>query len=62
MGARVVKANELNRVLDVLEKRGLVPTTFDLLPGGLVRLHRVSPVANDTGCDEESRAWDAALE
>ncbi len=62
MAARVVKANELNRVLDVLERRGVVPTTVDLLPGGLVRLHRVSPGANDTGSDEESKAWDAALE
>lgn len=62
MGARVVKANELNRVLDVLEKRGLAPTTYDLLPGGAVRLHLRPPAANDDGADQEAKAWDAALE
>lgn len=61
MAARVVKANELNRVLDVLEKRGVVPTTFDVLPGGTVRLHRVPPAANDRG-SEGANEWDAALE
>lgn len=61
MAARVVKANELNRILDVLEKRGVVPTTFDVLPGGTVRLHRVLPAANDRG-SEGANEWDAALE
>jgi hypothetical protein len=63
MASRVVKANELKRVLDVLEKRGVIPTTFDLLPGGAVRLHRVPPAANDTtDLDRERAEWDAALE
>lgn len=62
MASRVVKANELNRVLDVLAKRGVAPTTYDLLPGGAVRLHLTPPAANDVGADQESKAWDAALE
>ena len=61
MAARVVKANELNRILDVLEKRGVVPTTFDVLPGGTVRLHRLSPAANDSKL-QGANEWDAALE
>lgn len=61
MAARVVKANELNRILDVLEKRGVVPATFDVLPGGTVRLHRVRPSATDSGL-EGPNEWDAALE
>jgi hypothetical protein len=61
MAARVVKANELNRILDVLEKRGVVPTTFDVLPGGTVRLHRAQPAANDRR-SEGANEWDAALE
>lgn len=62
MASRVVKANELRRVLDVLEARGVQPATFDLLPGGAVRLHLKPPAANDDGADQESKAWDAALE
>jgi len=61
MAARVVKANELNRVLDVLAKRGMAPTTYDLLPGGAVRLHLIPPAANDAGRDQETSEWDAAL-
>jgi hypothetical protein len=61
--ARVVRATEINRVLDVLAARGEKPTTYDLLPGGLVRLHLTPPAANDSASDleAEARAWDAAL-
>ena len=64
MTARVVKANELYRVLDVLQARGIVPPAVDLLPGGLVRLHAVAPVTSaDPSQDLKAAeaAWDAAL-
>lgn len=64
MTARVVKANELNRVLDVLQARGIVPVTYELVPGGPVRLHAVAPVASaDPSHDLKAAeaAWDAAL-
>ena len=62
MAARVVRQSDLNRVLDVLEKRGIVSATYEVLPGGAVRLHRVPPAANDTGdLDQERAEWDAAL-
>lgn len=64
MTARVVRATEIKRVLDVLEARGVTPTTYDLLPGGAVRLHLTPPAANDTVATEteaEKRAWAEAL-
>lgn len=59
----VVRAHELNRALDVLAKRGVTPT-IDILPGGIVRLHPLPPVANDPG-ETDSKAteiWDAAFD
>lgn len=59
----VVKAHEVNRILEVLAKRGLTPT-IDILPGGVVRLHPVPPPANDVGEPDDAKAsqiWDAAL-
>lgn len=59
----VVKAHEVNRILEVLAKRGLTPT-IDILPGGVVRLHPVPPPANDVGEADDARAsqiWDEAL-
>lgn len=65
MTARVVRATELRRVLDVLEARGLKPPCCDLLPGGAVRLHLTLPAANDSGAvdlEAEGRRWDEALD
>lgn len=63
MASPVVRASELNRVLDILEKRGIVPATLELLPGGPIRLHRLPPAANDGSEEDEkaARAWDEAL-
>lgn len=64
MTARVVKANELNRVLDVLQARGIVPVTYELVPGGPVRLHAVVPVGSpDPSQDLKAMEaqWEEAL-
>lgn len=64
MASRVVRQIDLTRVLDALEKRGIVPTAFDVMPGGTVRLHRVPPLpANDDTAvaEQEAAAWDEAL-
>lgn len=64
MAAKVVRQIDLMRALDVLNKRGIVPTTFDLLPGGAVRIHSTSPdptINNSLMADKEAAAWDEAL-
>lgn len=65
MSARnVVRATELNRVMDIIEKRGLPPdVSVTLLPNGAVEFHKFAPApANDAGAtDAERRAWDEAL-
>lgn len=59
----VVKAHEVNRILEVLAKRGVIPT-IDILPGGIVRLHPLPPAANDMGTndDKATEIWDAAFD
>lgn len=59
---RVVRANELSRVLDVLKARGLEPAAYTLLPGGAICLHKSSPSVADLSVTErEAKAWDEAL-
>jgi hypothetical protein len=63
MTARVVRATEINRVLDVLAARGEKPAAYTVLPGGAIRLHMVEP-ANDAvpvESEAEQRAWAEAL-
>jgi hypothetical protein len=63
LSARVVRATEINRILDVLAARGVNPAAFTVLPGGAVRFHMAEPAANDRSPDleAEGRAWDEAL-
>lgn len=58
---RVVRLAELNRILTALAERGIVPAAYDLLPGGVVRLHANSPANDDGASAAEERGWDAAL-
>lgn len=59
---RVVRANELARVLDVLAMRGVEPAAYTLLPGGAICLHKSSPsVADLSEAEREAKAWDEAL-
>ena len=63
MAARVVKKHEIKRMLDEAAARGTPIVCIDLLPGGVHRFHLTAPSAvNDDGADQESKAWDAALE
>lgn len=57
---RVVRKSDLERMIDLIEGRGGHPTAYDLLPGGVVRIHLVAP-ANDAVADDGSAGWDAAL-
>lgn len=58
---RVVRTSELERVVAFLKAKGDKPAAYDLLPGGVVRIHLVSP-AVDAAADDGSAGWDAALE
>lgn len=58
--ARVVKAGEVRRFLLLLKEFGIVPSTFDLIPGGTVRIHDLPPLATDDA-KEGPNEWDAAL-
>tara|TARA_R110000850_G_scaffold221220_1_gene346978 strand:- start:387 stop:575 length:189 start_codon:yes stop_codon:yes gene_type:complete len=60
MAARVVKAGEVRRFLLLLKECEIVPSTFDLIPGGVVRIHSLPPHANDDA-KEGANEWDAAL-
>ena len=57
---RVVRTSELQRVVAFLESRGDQPTAYDLVPGGVVRIHLVGP-AQTAVEDDGSAGWDAAL-
>lgn len=57
---RVVRTSDLQRVVAFIESRGDQPTAYDLLPGGVVRIHLVGP-AQTVGEDDGSAGWDAAL-
>lgn len=63
--SRVVRKHEMSRFLDMLGARQIAPACFDLLPGGAVRVHLISPVTGheaDTGGDEEAvKGWDEVL-
>jgi hypothetical protein len=63
MTSRVVKKHEIKRMLDEAAARGTPIICIDLLPGGVHRFHLTAPnAANDDREDEETKAWDAALE
>lgn len=57
---RVVRKSDLERMVSFIESKGEHPTAYDLLPGGVVRIHLVAP-ANDAVADDGSAGWDAAL-
>lgn len=58
---RIVRLTEIERILTALAGRGVEPAAYDLLPGGIVRLHARSPVSNVGDAEAEEREWDAAL-
>lgn len=59
---RTVRLTEIERILTALADRGVVPAVYDLLPGGIVRLHARPIASNDDGnAEAEEREWDAAL-
>lgn len=57
---RVVRTADLQRVVAFLEGKGDHPTAYDLLPGGVVRIHLVEPVGAPAE-DDGAAGWDAAL-
>lgn len=60
--ARVVRAGELVRVLDILKRSGLEPAAVTLLPGGAICLHKSPPDTVDMSrAEREAKAWDEAL-
>lgn len=59
---RVVRANELARVLDVLKERGVEPAAYTLLPGGAICLHKSAPAVSDQDeIERERKRWEEAL-
>lgn len=58
---RTVRLTEIERILTALADRGVVPAVYDLLPGGIVRLHARPIASNDGNAEAEEREWDAAL-
>lgn len=61
---RVVRKIEMTRFLDLLAAREIMPTCFDLLPGGAVRVHLTSAAADDVAPASDEKgvaAWDEAL-
>lgn len=60
--ARVVKLNDLERVLTFLAGRGIEPVAFTLLPTGAICLHKSFPSDQTlSDAEREAKAWDEAL-
>lgn len=57
---RIVRGSEIDRILDKLAARGIEPAAFDILPGGIVRLHRLPP-GDQPESDAGEAGWDVAL-
>ena len=62
MRQRVVKINDLDRVLKYLSERGIEPVAFTLLPTGAICLHKSFPSDQTLSeAEREAKAWDEAL-